>query len=115
MNVTERAEKDYQKWIREMHQEWVFRPQSMHSNKRPRMIWENQGVGSFYLDGNSGKNTALYPRSHTHYWWSTLIPKQEDFVFSGVQSPWLMRLTSNKALRTYGVGIAAGVAAWWVF
>lgn len=78
------------------------------------MIWENQDVHSFYLDGNTGKNTALYPRSHTHYWWSTLIPNDDDLVFKNVSKPWLMRLTSRQAFAAYGVGLAASTATWFL-
>lgn len=79
-----------------------------------RMIWETENVGSFYLDNNTGKNTALYPRSHTHYWWSTLIPKDSDFVYENVSKPWLLQFTSKKAMSAYGTALVAGTATWFL-
>ncbi|TIC09764.1 FAD/NAD(P)-binding domain-containing protein [Wallemia mellicola] len=99
VHVTKEAERKYQEWIREKHQE---------------MIWETENVGSFYLDNNTGKNTALYPRSHTHYWWSTLIPKDSDFVYENVSKPWLLQFTSKKAMSAYGTALVAGTATWFL-
>ncbi|TIA79604.1 hypothetical protein E3P77_03306 [Wallemia ichthyophaga] len=114
VRVTEGAEREYQQWIREKHQEWVWVVSGVdwYTHTRYRMIWENGGAHSFYQDENSGKNVALYPRSHTHYWWKTLIPNDDHFTFSGVSKPWLMRLTSRQALTAYGAVVAASVATW---
>ena len=98
VQVTAQAEDDHQTWIREKHTE---------------MLWENQKVYSFYMDNKTGHNKTLYPRSHTHYWWSTLLPNESHFIYKNVSKPLLLSLTSTKAFLTYNVILVAAIATFY--